>query len=469
MAKDQPIQQLEALIAAEPTKAKEAMRRIASRTLITYPGWQTEVDRAEERFQIICAGRRAGKTRLAVKKILREARKKNRMCWWVAPSYKVVRRAYREILRQTPPGMLAKRPPPPTADGRLILHFKSGSVIELYSAENPDAMIGEGVSFVVIDEAATIKESVWQQTIRPTLMDTGGGAFLISTPRGFNWFKRLWDQGQDPLKPDYASWHAPTSANPYIPAEEIEEMRNSLPALVFEQEVAADFLSESGAVFRWTADNVVSELEEPSTYVVLGVDLAKHQDFTVLDGINAATRKPCFHDRFNSVSWPVQKQRIIDAYDKFEGEGIACTVAVDATGIGDVVFDDLEDAGLDCYPVKFTNTWKQQAVNLLSADLERGDAWLLDDQESEFQSYGYEVSEVTGRFKYGAAEGAHDDEVSAKLLQHWCLVHAGPPDVRMVGEEGDALPDPHREAETYEEVVVDSTKARLNNPDAWGT
>jgi hypothetical protein len=437
MPSDQALQQLDALMRVNPGKARAAMERIVKRTMIPYEGWQAEVARADQRFQIVCAGRRAGKTKLAVRKALAKCRKRNQVVWWCSPTYKVVRRAYREALRQIPPGMLSKAPPPPTADGRLILHFKSGSVLEYYSAENPDAMIGEGVNYVVIDEAATIRETVWQQTIRPTLMDTGGSAFLISTPRGFNWFKRLWDRGQDAEYPAYASWHAASWESPYIPKEEIDEMRQSLPTLVFEQEVAADFLSEAGMVFRWT-DAALREVVEGETMVVLGVDLAKHQDFTVIDGVNAMTREPCYHDRFHQVSWPIQKQRIIDAYDSFEAKGIACTIALDSTGIGDVVFDDLENEGCDVFPIKFTNTWKQQAVNLLAADLERGDAFIRPDQVSEFQSYGYEVSEVTGRFKYGAVEGAHDDEVSAKLCQHWAVVNGGPPNVRGVSaEDGD--------------------------------
>ncbi len=431
MSQQRTGEHLEALLQSDPKKAAAMLKQLQRHVIVPHDGGQADVYAATQRFQVVCAGRRWGKTKIAVKKALRECRKDNRIVWWVAPTYKVVARAYREAVKQIPPGVLIKTPPPPTAFGRLIIEFKSGSRLEFYSAENPDAMVGEGVNYVVIDEAATINENVFTQIIRPTLMDTKGSALLISTPRGFNWFRDLWVRGQDPEFPDYASWHFPTSASPYIDEAEIEEAQRTLPAAVYEQEILAEFVSAAGAVFRF-GEKAFQGMHEPGDHVTMGVDLAKHHDFTVLTAVDTASRLPVFHDRFNAVNWPTQRQRIRQAVADIQAKGAEVTMVVDSTGLGDVIYDDLEAEGYDVIPIKFTQAWKQGAVFQLQADLERGAAFILPEQRHEFEQYGYEMSEITGRFKFSGPENGFDDEVSAKLLEHHGVVHGGIPNVTLL-------------------------------------
>lgn len=450
--------QIEAWAAADPRGVLEAAKKLQGTIVTPHPA-QVPILSAEERFLVVCAGRRFGKTKIAAKRALKECREPGKVVWWVANTYKNVVRGYREVLRQIPPGVLTKTPPPASvaASGRLVLHFPGGTRFEFYSGENPDAMAGEGVDFVIVDEAALQREVVWTQTVRPTLMDRKGGAMLISTPRGRNWFYQLWLRGQDAEYPEWASWKFTTADNPYISEDEVEEMSRTLPRIMYEQEVLAEFVSDAGSVFR-IPDESVRELSRPSGHVVMGVDLAKHHDFTVISAANATNREPCFHDRFNAVSWPVQKQRIITAHDNLLDAGATgVTILMDSTGIGDVIFDDLEEEGMDLVPIKFTNDWKSKAVNLLSADLERGNAFVTAQQLGELQSYTYTMSETTGRFKYAAPDGGHDDEVSAKLLEHWGMIHFGAPDVRVLGDptgpqivghsviyEGTAVEEPHQ-------------------------
>ena len=447
-----PRAQIEAWAAADPKAVLAAAQRLQKHLVVPHPA-QIEILQAEERFLIICAGRRFGKTKIAAKMAIKECREPGKVVWWVANTYKNVVRGYREVLRQIPPGVLTKTPPPASvaASGRLVLHFPGGTRFEFYSGENPDAMAGEGVDYVVVDEAALQREIVWTQTVRPTLMDNQGGALLISTPRGRNWFYQLYLRGQDPEYKDYKSWQFTTADNPYISAEEVEEMATTLPQVMYEQEVLAQFVSEAGSVFR-IPDGGVRSLSKPSGHVFLGVDLAKHRDFTVLSASNAADRQPCFHDRFNSVSWPIQKQRIVTAHNNLLLNGAdSVTVIMDSTGIGDVVFDDLEEEGMDIVPIKFTNDWKMRAVNLLSADIERDNAYLIQEQVNEFQSYTYTMSETTGRFKYAAPDGGHDDEVAAKLLEHWGMIHYGAPNMRTLDDVGFASPQ-----RSLSDVIIES-------------
>lgn len=467
------LDRLEALIDADPEAARRLLEKAVSKVLRPHSEGQREVLTSEERFLVLCAGRRWGKTKVGAARALREARREAKTVWWVAPTYKVVKRGYAEVLRQLPDGVLSRPAPPENAfdAGRsIILHFKNGSRMEFYSAERPEGMLGGACDFVIVDEAATMPESTWTQFIRATLADRQGGALFISTPRSKNWFYRLWVKGQDGLDPSYRSWKFPSFTNPTIPASEWEEMRETLPAAVYEQEVLAEFVSASASVFRIPDEGVVP-IQQPEGHIVFGIDLAKLRDFTVILGVREGDRKPCFHERFNAVSWPEQRRRIHDAVQSVLEQGASgVTVMLDSTGLGDVVYDDLSFEGLDAVPIKFSPQWKQQAVMLLAADLERGGAYIIDKQREEFESYGYTISETTGRWKFEAASG-HDDEVSAALLAHWGVVQIGVPDVSLLSSNDASLParaDYDVEAEAEELLPAPPTpRDLLVSPEAW--
>jgi hypothetical protein len=423
-----------ALEGSDPAGYRELLKKIAAKMLVPHSEGQKEVLTAEERFLILCAGRRWGKTKVGAAKALRMARK-GKIVWWVSPQYKIVKRGYDEVVAQLPQELLTKPAPPGSAfdAGRSVrLDFKTGGRIEFYSAERPEGMLGGSCDYLIMDEAATMPEHVWTQIIRPTLADRQGSALFISTPRGRNWFYYLWQRGQNELDTEYRSWHFPSRTNPTIPSAEFDQMAQEMPAVDYEQEVLAQFISESASVFRLPTDDegnytCVKPFHTPLGHVVLGIDLAKHNDWTVLCGVRASDRMPCFHERFNNVSWPQQRERIHDAVETIMESASGITILMDVGGPGDVVFDDLEEEGLDIIPINFTK-WKEPAVKLLASDLEQGRAFINDDQLSEFQHYGYTIT-AAGRWKYEAARG-HDDEVSAMLLAHWGVVHEGPPNVQ---------------------------------------
>lgn len=459
---------LEEVARANPAAARRAAEELSKRLFIPHDGGQKAVIASVARFRVIDAGRRWGKTKLGAHEIIKRARKPDSMNWWVANTYRNVRRGYREVVKQTPPRMFAK-PPPMDTSQNLVLHYKGGGTIEFYSGERPDSMAGEGNDFVLMDEGALIPDTVWQQTIRPTLMDTGGDALIISTPRGHNWFWEMWIRGQEG-KQGYDSWRFPQTRNPYVPAEETEAAREELPELIFRQEIMAEFLASGASIFGLgieTPGAVLNTVAEPRGQVFLGVDLAKHTDFTVLDGARAEDRLPCFHEKFNSLSWPEQRRRIRNAVDYLEAypEVEMVTVVLDSTGVGDVMFDDLQEEGLDVVPVKFTSQWKEAAVKLLAADMEQRRAFIIEEQRPEFESYEYSITPA-GRYKFEAATG-HDDEVSAALLRHWGMVHEGPPTITTFAMHGEGNDDAEDEVPVAEVVVADSAQDIMNRADAW--
>jgi hypothetical protein len=463
-------QKLLELAEADPEAARKLLTALQKKTVTPHVGGQSEIMNDDTRFQIVCCGRRFGKTVVGAKKALKKSRTPNQMIWWIAPTYRVVKRGYNELLRQLPDGVLAHTPPNDSsfdAGRAVILKFKNGSRMEFYSAERPEGMLGASVDYVVLDEAATMPKNVWETVVRPTLIDREGQALMISTPRGRNWFYYLWLRGQKTEDKSYMSWRFPTAANPHLPAAEIAEMKSSMPLITFEQEVLAEFISSAGAVFRFNEKIILTEVK-PSGHVVVGIDLAKSNDFTVLTAANAATMMPCAYDRFNEVAWAVQRGRIKNFVKALRRGGAThVTLVMDSTGVGDPIVEEMEADGFDVIGINFTKR-KQHMVTQLSKDLEDGDVRLNENEEiPEFENYTYKITDA-GRWTYSAPEGQHDDCVSAKMLQHWGIVQEGAPEITSITagdlERTAAEDDEDEDDLSYlmeDEIMVDTGKPTL--------
>ena len=207
-----------------------------------HPG-QHMVHIHQARFKVLAAGRRWGKTRLGVHECMDVAAMGGR-AWWVAPTYKMSEVGWRPLRR------MGNKIGAEVSKGDRSIIMTSGGSVTVRSADNPDSLRGDGLDFVALDECAFMQEAAWIEALRPALSDRLGSAQFYSTPAGRNWFWKLFMRGQDDAIPEWMSWQLPTSDNPYIAPEEIEDARLSLPELTFEQEYLAEFLVGEGTVFR---------------------------------------------------------------------------------------------------------------------------------------------------------------------------------------------------------------------------
>lgn len=202
---------------------------------------------------MIAAGRRIGKTALGIELAEREALK-GLPVGWFSPTYKFLSEAWRDIKYSLAPVTRAK------SETEHRLELIDGGVLECWSLDDTDAGRGRKYARIVIDEAAMVRnlEEAWEESVRPTLTDLEGDAWFMSTPKGFNYFHTLFERGQDPAYPQYASWQLPSSANPFLPASEIEAARAELPERVFRQEYEASFVDDASMIFDrswWLGQN----------------------------------------------------------------------------------------------------------------------------------------------------------------------------------------------------------------------
>jgi len=457
---------------ATPDLTSGALSDLRHHVLVPHVG-QVPVLNSKARFKVISAGRRFGKTKVAARALVVKAIEKPKMLgWWVAPEYKNIKRGYTEVVAQIPPALLLK-PAPPVTSQNLVIEFKNGSILEFYSGKNPDAMAGAGVDYAVIDEAALVPHGgdVWNQLIRPTLMDRRGEALFISTPRGKNWFWKLFNQGDSKhaAHRDWESWHFTSLDNPTIPdiRQEVEEARLIMPEMLFRQEIMAEFLSSAASIFNLDHPSaVVSRVSEPRGAVIVGIDLAKKEDFTVISACRAEDRMPVYHRRFNEMKWTDQRRIIHESIEEIYDLGAdEVRVGIDSTGVGEAIADDLEAEGLDVERVLFTNQWKERAVGVLSRDLQNGDAHILADSREEFDHYEYELTPA-GNYKFESSVG-HDDEVSAKLIEHWLAHSAGPGEIRVLTSPEAAITD-SGVPDVGLAGPADDPQTIMDNEAAWG-
>ena len=369
------------------------------------------------RFRTVVAGRRFGKSLMASRECMARLITPNTRVWLVAPSYDLCNKIFREIywtMHKCLPHWIKK-----SSENEMRIELVNGSMVECKSADNPVSLIGEGLNFLIIDEVARIPESVWNEALRPALTDKQGDVLLISTPQGMNWLHQFFTRGQDKHENDYESWQFPSSANPYLKEEEIAEAKRTLPELTFRQEFLAEFVSDSGAVFRNVDACIKGELEDyrEGTRYVMGVDLGKYQDFTVIIVLKQEEGhlSVVYFDRFNQIDWNLQKSRILNVSSNYNKP----VVIIDSTGVGDSVFDDLVRMRVNARGFRIkSNEIKRTLIENLIISLENEEISFppIPELVNELKIFSYEYSEVSGKVHYNAPTGFHDDCVLALSL-----------------------------------------------------
>lgn len=209
--------------------------------------WQVECWNSPARFKIIAAGRRCGKSNLAIKLLLANALEapEGSAVVYVAPTLGQARQICWDALLEQGEGLIK------TAHvNNMDIVLTTGRKIHIRSGENKDALRGLKLYFAVIDEAAYVPEDVFTKIIRPALADLKGKAVIISTPDGRNHFYEWFKTGQSGSNPEWKSWHLTTRDNPTIPPEEIEEAKKTLSSFVFKQEFEANFSNAGQEIFK---------------------------------------------------------------------------------------------------------------------------------------------------------------------------------------------------------------------------
>lgn len=411
------------------------MRTDTKDVILPYPHpGQQQVLLGARRFNWLSAGRRWRKTTLGVS-IIVEACLRGETWLWGAPTFKQVMIAWEELT--TSVGGVAQ-----FKKGDQEINFPTGGKIYMRSLDNPDNARGYTADGVVLDEVADVKEEAYYEIVRPMLIDTGGPLWAIGTPKGRNWFWREHNAAQD--RDDSRAWQIPTVGcrienmelirephpleNPVIPWAEIVNAYQRTPQEIFEQEYLARFKQFGGSVFRNIQANLyVPDGADPEDHkghmIIMTVDWAKHQDFTVCAIGCGDCKKELEMDRFNEIDYTIQRDRIKTLYEKWKPE----IVLAEKNAMGDPNIELLWDEGIPVTPWNMTASTKPGLIRSLATALEREEWKFIDDKQGTFEMEAYEqkTNPMTGRSSYSAPRGTNDDIVIARALMVYAEANMG--------------------------------------------
>ena len=233
---------------------------------------QGKVFSAKNRFRVLVAGRRFGKSYLACIELLKAALERpGETYFYCAPTYRMAKDIAWKTLKKIIPNSLVRT----KNETELRMELINDSTIELKGTENAAALRGRSLSGVVLDEAAFMDAEVWFEVLRPALADKQGWALFISTPEGTaSWFYDLWCYVEEDETGDWKRWCFTTIQGGNVPPEEVEAARAQLDARTFRQEFEASFENLSGLVAISFADaNISTEAKDiPILPLLLGVD-----------------------------------------------------------------------------------------------------------------------------------------------------------------------------------------------------
>lgn len=376
----------------------------------------------------LSAGRRWGKSMLCAYLMLREALYEKRHIALIAPTYDLADRVFAHLLDFINSGYpdLSKY-----ASSRIPQKLETpwGSWIRCKSADSPEGILGEEYDLVILDEAARVGKRTWEQYISPGLTSRKGKSVMISTPHGQDFFYNEYMRCKD--SKEGKSFHFSSLDSPYFSKDEWERQKKLIPNDVFMQEYEASFLPDAAAVFKNVDDLIYQDCLQdviPGHYYIMGVDLGKYEDYTVITvidktSVNGAYRV-VYQDRFQG-RYPYQKDKITAIARRYNN----ARIIVDSTGVGEPIKDDFErDRGLFVDDFKFSGKSKEALIDKLRIMIEQKFVVIppIETLIDELKAFGYQLTNPkTGKpyanIRYSAPQGLHDDCVDSLALAVWGL------------------------------------------------
>jgi hypothetical protein len=197
------------------------------------------------------------------------------------------------------------------------------------------------------------------------------------------------------------------------------------PERIFKQEYLAEFLEDEGAVFRKVEERAkASPQDKPieGHRYTFGVDWARDNDFTAIAVIDATIREMVHLERFNEISWSLQRGRLSALAAFWQPE----VIWAEANSIGGPNIEALQAEGLPVQSFTTTASSKGPLVESLALALEKGEIAILNDPVLVGELLAYSMERLpSGRWIYSAPAGLHDDTVIALALAWHGAIYGG--------------------------------------------
>tara|TARA_R110002126_G_scaffold545_5_gene3508 strand:- start:1655 stop:2995 length:1341 start_codon:yes stop_codon:yes gene_type:complete len=215
----------------------------------------------KERWAVIVAHRRCGKTVACINDLIVKAlleNKKHAQYAYIAPYYSQAKSvAWRYLERFAEPVMTKSN------QSELWVELINGARIRLFGADNPDSLRGNFLDGVVLDEMADMKPSLWGEIIRPLLADRLGWATFIGTPKGHNAFYDIYNEATK--KPNWYVKVLRADQTNLLPQSELDDAKASMSDNQYEQEFLCSFEAAIIGAYYGQEMRRITDLERITT------------------------------------------------------------------------------------------------------------------------------------------------------------------------------------------------------------
>jgi len=256
---------------------------------------------------------------------------KDRNIFYVAPTQRQAREIVWELFRKRL-GQIGE-----FNEQRLEIRVptsdKGHSLIYIAGWENRENFRGKSAYKIVFDEVDTMRNffTGWQEIFRPALMDTGGYAVFIGTPKKENRnLARLEKQGEKDT--DYACFHFTSNDNPFIPQDEKDKAKGQMDHDTYRQEVLAEYVDNQGSLIKYSAlidvfSNTI--IKDKNKYLIVDIadDGSDKTVFSRWEGMEEQER-----EEYEQLNTELIVQKIREVATKHQIP--YSHIAVDAIGVG---------------------------------------------------------------------------------------------------------------------------------------
>ena len=356
--------------------------------------------------------RQAGKTMLAINMMLYFAiNNKNTTTCFISPIYSQARKVMEELYDAIKESDIVDK----ANFSNFEIKLKTGSKILFKSAEREDGLRGYTFDYLIIDEAAYIKEDAWKRAIQPTVFIKGKKVLLFSTPRGRDWFYNTHQMGKNPEFKQYQSCRMSYQGNPYVNMEEIESAKKALPEAIFRAEYLGEFLEGESMVFQNFSTNNLTQYPRPVGKVYAALDTGQSNDFTVCTAIDS-TGKVVDIYRDNKKTYEQMIGEVLKLVRKHNA-----TLLVETNSIGGPVMEALQKEWQDTHPFNTSNSSKREIIEGLILAFNEGTIQipsieLNPDLHHELEVFEMNYNPKTRTVQYNARPPFHDDMVISLAL-----------------------------------------------------
>lgn len=221
------------------------------------------------RWAAMCCHRRAGKTVACIHDLVLRAiytKKKRAKYAYVGPFRQQAKEIAWEYLKEATNNF--RKGNPRESDLRVTLH--NGASIQIYGADNADALRGLYFDGVILDEYGDCRPGIWGEIILPTLMDRRGWAVFIGTMKGKNHFFKVLERAEQ--DDDWHHFILKGSESGILSDEDLAELRKQLTEAEYEQEIECN---PNAAVRGTYYSDIIARIEDQGRVDVFDHDPSK--------------------------------------------------------------------------------------------------------------------------------------------------------------------------------------------------